>query len=146
MSRNQALGCLGQGYGSLGVNNAVGLTLALALWAASALAAIALCMATGILTSLISTRATLIPQCSVVLSRITLGTNTQPTRTSTVMAQRKPQNMPCRLDRRKGRQHENLLNRKTESARALTSNVPCVRQIAQPYETLADQCGFSTAS
>uniref|UniRef100_A0A669QW72 Uncharacterized protein n=1 Tax=Phasianus colchicus TaxID=9054 RepID=A0A669QW72_PHACC len=43
-------------------------TTSLASRVASASAAITLCMATGILTSLISTRATLIPHCSVALS------------------------------------------------------------------------------
>uniref|UniRef100_A0A8C2UDF4 Uncharacterized protein n=1 Tax=Coturnix japonica TaxID=93934 RepID=A0A8C2UDF4_COTJA len=45
-------------------------TTSLASRVASASAAITLCMATGILTSLISTRATLIPHCSVALSRM----------------------------------------------------------------------------
>lgn len=58
----------------------MGLTLALACRVVSASAAITLCMATGILTSLISTRASLIPHCSVALSRMALETNTIPSK------------------------------------------------------------------
>lgn len=53
----------------------MGLTLAFVSRAASASAAIALCMAMGIRMSLISTRATVTPHCSVALSRVALGTN-----------------------------------------------------------------------
>lgn len=58
----------------------MGLTLAFVSRAASASAAIALCMAMGIRMSLISTRATLTPHCSVALSRVALGTNNTPGR------------------------------------------------------------------
>lgn len=66
-----------------------------------------------------------------------LGTNTQPTRTSTVMAQRKLQNMPCCLDRRKERQPANLLNRKMESARG--TNIQCAVCMADST-TLWNSC------
>lgn len=74
--KQKHLGAQKKGHCRLGVSIAMGLTLALASCVASASAAITLCMATGILTSLISTRATLIPHCSVALSRIALETNT----------------------------------------------------------------------
>lgn len=76
--KEKALGCLEQGFKSLGVDTAVNLTLALVSRAASASAAMALCMATGILTSLTSTQATLIPHCSVALLRIALGQTHNP--------------------------------------------------------------------
>uniref|UniRef100_A0A672TQF6 Uncharacterized protein n=1 Tax=Strigops habroptila TaxID=2489341 RepID=A0A672TQF6_STRHB len=134
---------------SLGVDTALGLTLALVSRAASASAAMALCMATGILTSLISTRATLIPHCSVTLSRIALGANTQPITKSTMWAERKPCHEPCCLNRRKVSVQTCPTERRSPPG-ALLSNVVCIQQVPQPME-LADQhqwllCGFSTAS
>lgn len=68
------------GHCRLEVSTAMGITLALDSRVASASAAITLCMAIGILISLISTRATLIPHCSVALSRMALETNTIPSK------------------------------------------------------------------